>query len=238
MVGGLIKQTVQEILNILFPIECLGCAAPGAYLCFECRAQCLGPIKKLACPICERASLVGATHPKCQTPEGIDGIFIAGDFSNPLLRRAIKALKYKNVRVLGSDLANFMATRFSMQFRSFLEQLEPTLTYVPLHPSRERWRGYNQSQLLASALSTELQLPYESTLLRRANTADQTKLDKESRKINVADAFRLIEGCSVRGKDFIIVDDVCTTGATLKECAKVLKRNGARLVWGIAIAQD
>ncbi|MBN4059232.1 ComF family protein [Endomicrobium sp. AH-315-J14] len=108
---------------------------------------------------------------------------------------------------------------------------------VPLHPVRLAERGYNQSALLAQALCDDLSAPLESTsLLRMRHTAPQRRLTAAARRINVCGAFALNKGGRLRGKRVLLIDDVCTTGATLSACRKVILTGGATDVVALTLA--
>jgi ComF family protein len=111
---------------------------------------------------------------------------------------------------------------------------------VPLHPRRERQRGYNQAHLLAKEAGSRLEIPVAPQALSRlSNTATQAKSPgAEERRDNVRDAFRCLHPILVNGLEVVLVDDVCTTGATLEACAVALKEAGAVSVWGVALARE
>lgn len=110
---------------------------------------------------------------------------------------------------------------------------------MPLHTVRLRERGYNHSALLASDLSKILGLPVDCTsLVRRKNAAPQARTTSvEQRRENVAGAFA-VRGRALKGKTVLLVDDVCTSGATLDSCAIALKKGGASSVWGLTVAKE
>jgi ComF family protein len=110
---------------------------------------------------------------------------------------------------------------------------------VPLHPRRLRERGYNQSNLLAKELGRRIGLPLiEDCLIRVKQAQPQVRaIDVEERRRNVADAF-MCRDEQVSGKQIILVDDVCTSGATLESCATTLKNKGATSVWGLTLARE
>ena len=127
------------------------------------------------------------------------------------------------------------------------------LAPVPLHSSRRRWRGFNQAEILCQALAEELSLPIMDVLVRNKSTKTQKDLKKEQRMKNVANVFALSpkilnpgpasaraerDGSAILNQNFILVDDVATTGATLQEAAKILKRNGAAKVICLTVARD
>lgn len=107
---------------------------------------------------------------------------------------------------------------------------------VPLHLSRKRERGYNQSKILAEEISKTVSVPVtKKVLIRKKKTKDQTHLSPEERERNVRGAFVVRANSVLQGKKVILVDDVMTTGATLKECARVIKEAGAREVVGVTL---
>jgi ComF family protein len=108
---------------------------------------------------------------------------------------------------------------------------------VPLHPSRQKERGFNQAGLLASVLAERARLPLnDGHLTRTRATPPQVGLGAEERKVNVQDAF-IWEGNGLEGVRVLLIDDVCTTGATLEACAVALQAGGARLVWALTLAR-
>ena len=112
------------------------------------------------------------------------------------------------------------------------------LVPVPLHPKRLAERGYNQSVLLARELGSELGIPVAEPMERCRETSAQAGLRASARQSNVRDAFRCRDGSDLTGRRVGIVDDVCTTGATLEDCARALREAGCASAWGIVVARD
>jgi ComF family protein len=108
---------------------------------------------------------------------------------------------------------------------------------VPLHPARQRERGFNQASLLAELLARQSSIPLKPLLERIRYTNTQTALDRSERMENLHNAFRLRKNVDVRGLRVLLVDDVLTTGSTMNECARVLKRAGALSVYGATAAR-
>jgi ComF family protein len=151
-----------------------------------------------------------------------------------MMRQAIHQLKYNNFKALALPLAQLLAEYW--QSRSWeVEVIVP----VPLHGRRLRERGYNQSALLAQELGRLIDLPVvEDSLLRLRDTIAQVKApDAEIRRKNVLGVFACRDG-KLEGEKVLLIDDVCTTGATLDSCAIALNRAGVGSVWGLTLARE
>jgi len=220
-------------VDSFFPRRCVGCGKVGGLLCLEC----LGKLPRLLsplCPNCGRPQASGIVCPDCrQRQTEIDGIRSPFRFDE-VIRKAIHQLKYRNLKALSPCLAELLAD----YFRSNPLPGE-ALVCVPLHQRRLRERGYNQSNLLARELGRRIDLPMiEDCLVRVKQAQPQVRaVDVEERRRNVADAFMCRDG-KVGGKQIILIDDVCTSGATLESCAAALKSKGATSVWGLTLARE
>ena len=152
-------------------------------------------------------------------------------FEGPL-RNAIHALKYQGAAALAEPLGDALAS-------FWLRSVAPAqlIIPVPLHAQRQRARGYNQSELLARRVGRTTHLAVRPAALYRTRaTASQMTLNAVERKTNVAAAFQgdpqVVRGCAI-----VLIDDVCTTGATLDACAAALKQAGAECVYGLTLAR-
>jgi ComF family protein len=163
----------------------------------------------------------------------IDGVRSVFLFEG-VTREAIHHLKYRGLKALASPLGSLLADY--LHSHPLPAQV---LVPVPLHPRRLRQRGYNQSALLSRELSKSVNLPLvEGCLVRLRNTAAQARAaDAEERKGNVEGAFECRDE-RLGGKQVLLIDDVCTTGATLASCASALKAKGAVSVWGLTLARE
>jgi ComF family protein len=186
------------------------------------------------CPRCGRPQASGIICPSCwQRPTEIDGIRSSFRFDE-VVRKSIHELKYRNLKAISPCLAELLADYLR-------ENPLPgeALVSVPLHPRRLRERGYNQSGLLARELGKRIGLPViEDCLIRIKQAQPQVRaVDVEERRRNVADAF-VCRDERVNRKQIILIDDVCTSGATLESCAAALKNRGATSVWGLTLARE
>lgn len=228
------------ILDLLFPKSCVSCNKYGTFFC----QHCINEINQseLVCPMCERFSLGGLTHPICKRSWGMDGLWFLGIYEKPL-KPAIHKLKYKWITELAEILINIMLEYWAKHQPLILDQIKKDrgenwiIVPVPLHKKRQNWRGFNQSALLAKLLAIKIGIKYEDCLIRTKHTKAQMSLKSEDRHTNIRNAFILNPKYSVKDKKILLIDDVWTTGSTLKECTSLLKRNGGKTVWGLTIAR-
>jgi len=134
--------------------------------------------------------------------------------------------------VLGDLLVDSLVENRDSLGRDFL------ITAVPMHYLRRARRGYNQSELLATYVADALKIPKNFQILKKIRkTRPQVQFSGKKRRENLKNSFKICKNADVLGKTFVVVDDVTTTGATLNECARILKVAGARKVWGLVVAK-
>jgi ComF family protein len=209
---------VKALWNLLFPPQCVACGTGGHWLCPACIDQ-----------------ILFFEPPWPQILEEVwplQDVRVAAHLWGPL-RKAIHSFKYEGLRALAGILGEVLYDCWDA---------EPwpvdVIVPVPLHPSRLRERGYNQSTLLAYELSHHTGLPVvEGVLLRITPTRPQVGLDAAERAENVRDAF-CCRDQSLRDLQVLLVDDVLTTGATMRACGQALLQGNAGAVWGLTLAHD
>lgn len=225
------RAASSTVLDVLFPRRCVHCGRHGAWLCDACSAA----VHWMQPPLCECCGREVGGGNRCQQCARerlhIDGIRACSRFEAGI-REAIHGLKYSGRRALAAPLAELLA-----QTASGLEPADAIVS-VPLHPKRERERGYNQSALLARELSHRLGAPVLPALKRVRHTSNQVGLNRRERQANVKAAFSCTQPSIVAGKRLLLVDDVCTTGSTLEACAEPLLRARAAAVWGLVVARQ
>ncbi len=228
------------ILDALFPRRCFGCGTTGSYCC----AVCFGTLefkRLLACPGCGEQNSLGEFCSKC-TDGNLNGLWYAQNYGHPLIKQTIKACKYDSLTELITPLGDLLVGTL----RAF--SLPPAwhsvardqwqLTPVPLAASKQRLRGFNQAELLARYTSEQCNLPISLALIRTRATKKQSEFKKDTQRLNnVQGAFALSPNQDAHDQIYILVDDVYTSGATMQECAHVLKNAGAREVWGLVVAK-
>ncbi|MFL5625424.1 MAG: double zinc ribbon domain-containing protein [Ktedonobacteraceae bacterium] len=239
MSKGSLRREVQRItqqgLDLLFPPQCAGCKRHGHVLCPACSAA----IQPLAPPYCQRCGIPLAAGDTCRQCSfhipALSGVRTYSRFAEPL-RSCIYSLKYEGNTRLAQPLGLLLA-------RAYLHYALQTdaITAVPLDNKRQEQRGYNHAYLLAKVCAARLHLPLYSTMLvRHRTTVAQVELSASERHQNVAGAFRCTPAFTtgaLLGRRILIIDDVCTTGATLEACAAPLFAAGAREVWALVLAR-
>lgn len=218
------------LLDLLLPSRCGGCNRLGGLFCDSCRLA----IQRLEPPLCRRCGLelehAGASCGCRHRLRSLASLRSTGAYQGPL-EKAIRRFKYDGRRPLARPLGRLIAEWV------LLEGLAGDLvTCVPLHPRRQRARGYNQSELLAREAAARLGLECRFQLTRWRETPPQVGLDRASRLDNVRGAFRW-RAQDLARSSVLLIDDVATTGATLDACAAALRAAGSGPVTGLTVAR-
>lgn len=196
--------------------------SPGPYICYACQNEARLNEHGL-CADCQQQILL-CPHPTWLPP--LDGLFIGVQYTEPI-KNAVLRLKS------GHD---FSYVPFLAQYMEIPDEWSVDLLVpIPIHPIHEWLRGFNQSELLTQYLSSRYRIPYSNELLlKKKFTRQQKRLTADARRKNVRNSFYAEPEC--KGLHIVLVDDVFTTGATMYECAKVLKKAGAARVYGCCVA--
>ncbi len=222
-----------KITDFMLPPSCVCCGQSGSTFCADCHfsvqllpsplcGQCSYPLqrgKRESCDICRRYSL------------RLDRL-VSVAFHQGALQRAIHSFKYQRNRALAHSLGE-------MVLQALPADLPPQtlLAPVPLSDEQLRERGFNQAGILANYVGRSLDIPVETSTLRRVrDSKTQVGLNMAERRQNVADAFRTEANVFSR-RSVVLVDNVCTTGATLVACAEALRAAGVTQVWTVTLAR-
>ena len=232
------------LLDFLFPRTCLGCGKTGQYFCSSCIRK-IRVIESQICPVCEKPSPFGQTHSACQTRNSLDGL-VSFFIYEGIIKKAIHQLKFKYVTDLADELFSLLkeiwmmekADRFS-QMKCFIETKKPVIVSVPLYWYKENLRGFNQTEIFGKKFAQLWNLQFrKDILIRSKSTQSQVGLTEEERQKNIANAFSISPSILIsQYPDILLIDDIWTTGATLKTCGALLKKTGAKEVWGLTIAR-
>lgn len=217
-------------IDLLFPPCCGICGAAGEFLCAACDSQ----LQRAESPRCSRCWQISATeicHTCQQQRSPLSGVRAPYVFDGGA-RALVLGLKYQSLYALAQPMGERLAA-----YAASTHLPADLLTPVPLHWRRGRQRGFNQAELLGRIVAERTGLELDVTSLRRSRATPHQahQRDPNRRAENVRGAFR----CSdhVAGRRVLLVDDVFTTGATLRECARTLKAAGAESVWGLTFAR-
>ena len=229
-------QTIKNfLLDLVFPNHCLNCQEEGKLICENC-LQKLPIFNTIICPVCSRR--LPGNEPgqwRCKLHGAKTKLkFVAYStlYDYRLAKKLIGTLKYHSVQELAELAGKFMIENLKQfELSNFL------LIPVPLHKVKWRERNFNQAELLAKHISQETGLDYANMLTKIKNTQSQTELNFKDRQNNIKGVFRCQNPEIIKNKNILLVDDVITTGATLQECALVLKQNGAKTVGAVVFAR-
>jgi len=230
------RRLKDFFLDLLFPRQCIGCKKTDTWLCQNC-FQLIKTNYQQVCYICRKESPFGKTCPQhLKKPRILDGLLVAAHYSgNPLLKKTIHTMKYQHH---AEDIAEKLGKLLTKTFLSDSQNIF-TLIPIPLHKTRLKERGFNQSQLLCREIKKKLPLTTNYSLLTRTiYTPPQAHTkSRQERHNNLKNAFSLQNKVDSQ-KTYLLVDDIVTTGTTLEECCQLLKNNGAQQVWGLVLARN
>ena len=234
-------DVLTAITSLLYPPVCAICRAnirAGRHLCDQCDAKAI----RIVAPFCQTCSepfegaITGAfTCANCAHRTIHFDAAVAAYRSRGIVREIVHSFKYGRQIYLRHLVARWLYA--ALNDERLRERRFDIIVPVPLHPTRERERGFNQASLLAESLSAQISTPSQPLLERIRYTTTQTALDRAERMENLHNAFRLRKNADVRGLRVLLIDDVLTTGSTLSECARVLKRAGATSVHAATAAR-
>lgn len=217
-----LRPILDVLLGLFYPNICISCGklfkSTPSGICTNCRAQ-LNPTR------------LGDWKKELTCSTGIDSAY-TGWYLDSQLQSVIHSTKYQELPKFAFNFGRLLAEELiTMAIPDQVDYLVP----VPLHPVKQRERGYNQSLWIARGLSRIWQIPVEPKIARRQRyTATQTTLSAVDRRKNVAGAFRIMK--PVAGQRFALIDDVLTTGSTLSALAQTFKQAGAKKVVSITLA--
>lgn len=238
---GRLRPLLRDLLELLLPAACARCGADvgeGRVLCMRCDAV-FPRCPAAACALCGGPVVPGPAPrcPGCTASPAALGSCVAAVAFEGEVQPWMHRFKYPRRGLFGRDVrAEAVVAAWAREAASRAPAPRPdAVVPVPLHPSRLRARGFNPAALLAGEIASALQLPFHPVALQRLrDTPSQTGLDRAARRRNVAGAFRARALGAAR---VWLVDDVVTTGATLQEAARALRRAGAAFVVGVCAAR-
>lgn len=200
----------MDFWDFIFPKKCLRCKKSGKYFCEEC----LKTVRKN-----DQADLNGTSLFKYKG----------------IIQIAVKALKYQFLTDIKTELSKLMDKRLGDKELGEFIKLKPGIQPIPLYWKRKNWRGFNQAEILAEIVADKFNLPMIDILERVKETQPQAELSRKKRLENVKGIFKVRKGSQPGA--ILLMDDVWTTGATMKEAVRVLKKAGVKRIWSLTLAR-
>lgn len=235
----------MSIFDFFYPKRCAGCGKLGTYFCPRCILSAKLHFPQV-CPVCERNSVDGVTHRWCRrkvSPNGLTAIWAYEGAP----RKLISKLKYKFVKEMALSLSSAAAGMLKIMQRSnpyspAWARDEMVLVPIPLHWTRHNWRGFNHVEEVGRLLAEMMDWQLLPLLVRKKSSKPQVGLKEKEREKNVAGIFEINPSyipyvLSPNSLALVLFDDVWTTGATMREAARVLKEAGAKKVWCLTLAR-
>ena len=237
------RDYLEYILNIIYPPICIMCKA-NCYISNILCKECWGKVSFVTRPCCKKCgallniakNIMLCTDELCINENHFYKYSMSIIEYNDFAKQIIKKFKFQSI------------FKLRKLFKSWLTYILDTMDYndidyifpIPLHKSKLKIRGYNQSAIIAKMISEVTKIKYNSkTLIKIKSTVNQSGLIKKLRKKNLKNSFH-VNACNkklIKGKKILLVDDIITTGSTINECSKILVQNGVAEVIAISIAR-
>lgn len=206
------NKLIHTILNFFFPQKCIGCGKDNTLLCNDC-------LKRIDYP--------GLPKDK--------NIFAAADYNDETAKKAIWLLKYRKIKAISEPLAKLIYERIWNKIKI----KNPIFIPIPLSKNRLKERGFNQAELIAKYLSDKTSITLITNVLYKIkDTPSQVSIkNREKRLDNLKGSFAVKNQELIKDKNIILIDDVCTTGATIREARKIIKEKGAKKILAAVVAR-
>lgn len=223
----------MPLIDLVFPKVCVGCGQTGSYLCINCIKK--APLAKRVCIECGKLSIDGFTHSKCKKIRSLDGVVSIWKYDG-VIKKSLLKLKFRYVNSISQEIAKYSSFYLKRTVTSLPKSA--FLLPIPLYRTRKNFRGFNQTEEVGKLIAKSMGWGYQEGLLIRIKKAKiQSELNKKERIKNIKEVFSVNTKYLIHNTTYILFDDVCTTGSTLKEACRILNINGVKNVWGLTIAK-
>lgn len=223
----------MSIVDWIYPKQCAGCGKEGEYVCQSCAPRILRP--PAICPECAKPAAGGWVHPRCRKQNSMERLIVGMTYRG-IIQESLKRVKYRNAWDRLGRIYEIWRERVEID----LPELEGKLWVpVPMYERKRKERGFNQAEVLAQMAARDTRGRIELVLRRQRATQAMYGLSKKERQKNVKGVFAA-DATKIRlvNADLaILIDDVWTTGATMKECTRILKQAGFQQIWGVTMSR-
>ncbi len=232
-------RILDFIKDLISPKRCYNCKKKSSYLCLDCVFKIW--YHKEICPVCKTYSKDFLVHSYCENQKKYyDQVIILFNYNNQVIQKLIKDLKYYNRKDISQDIAYYLKEKLYLHNKN-IDISKTIIIFPPSYFLKKFIRWYNQAELISYYLSKETKIPYNSKIFKKLKwTKSQSKLSKNDRVNNIKWAFLLNqkEFFKYKDYDFIIVDDVFSTGSTINELSKILKQNWVKHIIALIFASN
>jgi competence protein ComFC len=227
---------MKKFLDNLFPKSCVNCGAIGEnYFCTSCE-KFLSEMEH-ECYVCRESVMYKLIHLDCRPESKLNDVYYFYKYDE-LINKLMMDIKYGFEWDKTKEIVRLILK--SEKFKEIDFSNIDLITYVPISKKRMHFRGFNQSEILAKELSKCLKIPYLKLLEKVKNTKPQIELSREERLKNLKDSFNLKKGLPViiESQNILLIDDICTTGSTLENCALAVKKRFSHVkLYGLCFAR-
>lgn len=232
-----IKTHIKKIINLfieaIFPSRCSACGKLGSFWCSSCQEK-ITFISSQVCLYCQKIEKRGRHCSRHRRNRFLSGVIACFYYDEKAIKKIVYDFKYRGLAALAPVLAEKMISALEKEKLRF-----DLVSFVPASRKRYLWRGYNQAEELAKEISQKAKTEMAPPLIKICHTKPQVGLGKKERILNLKDKIQFRGDSEViKNKTILLVDDVCTTGSTLEECAKAYKKAGAKSIWGLVFTKE
>ena len=236
------RSIFEFVADALFPRQCYQCKQADTFLCQECCLEILQHTPETVCPHCSTRVPYGKLQQECYNNFLVNKLFIATTYQNQCVKKMFMDFKYRRAKALAHPLAALLVAWLNAHRYNQFQNNSTVVVPVPSHKSREKDRGFHPATALAQQLAIAYQLPLATNIVRKhKNIGFQTHIkNAQQRRKNVEGCFTLAPQATqkTKQKTILLVDDIITTGSTMRECAKTLRTARPKEIIGLAVAKQ
>lgn len=236
------RSILEFVADTLFPKQCYRCKQADTYLCKICCVAILQRTPEVVCPHCLKRVPFGKLEKQCYANFLVSSLFIATTYKNQSVKKMFRDFKYRRAKALAYPLSNLLVEWLNTHNYNHFQKTNAVVVPVPSHKSREKDRGFHPATAIAKQIAAAYQLPLATSIVyKHKNIPFQTHIkNAQQRRENVEGCFTLAPNAThqTKAKTILLVDDIITTGSTMRECAKTLRKTRPKEIIGIAVARQ